>query len=129
MDKKKILLIDDEAMFCRLIKRHLEAIADFEVEVALDGREGLTLAKLKRPDLIVLDIIMPGLTGFQVLEKLKQDEKTMLIPVVMLSGKDDPIYKDRASRLYDEMYLTKPVDAYLLRDKINEVLRIREKNE
>ena len=126
MDKKyTVLFIDDEADYCPLIKIHLSFIGNFEVICARSGKEGLKLARHIKPDIILLDILMPELNGFEVLERLKKDDKTVSIPVIMLSGLDDDNAKERASQLYDEMYITKPIDIYQLKDKIEEVLKIR----
>lgn len=125
MDKKKILIIDDECDYCEMVKIHLEAIADFIVETANSGQAGIDLAKKIKPELIVLDIVMPELDGFSVLKKLKEEISTAEIPVIMLSAKDDPYSKARAMRLYEEEYITKPVDAKDLKSKIEEILKIR----
>ncbi|MFA4842590.1 MAG: response regulator [Candidatus Omnitrophota bacterium] len=125
MGKNKVLLIDDEEDFCSLVKMHLEAIGDFSVDTATSGSEGLQLAEKTKPDVIVLDILMPEMDGLQVLSKLKQNRHTMEIPVIMLSGKDDESLKIKASELYDENYLTKPIDAKVLKTKIEEILKIR----
>lgn len=125
MDKKPtVLLIDDERDYCDLIEMHLSSISDFEVICAGTGKGGLKLAKRINPDIILLDIMMPGLDGFAVLEALKKDDKTVAIPVIMLSGLDDDQARMRASKLYDEVYMTKPVDAHQLKAKIEETLKI-----
>lgn len=125
MEKKKVLLIDDEKDFCATIATHLKLIGDFKIAVAFSGEEGLKLVKRLKPDLIILDIIMPGMDGFKVLEKLKKDSNTMEIPVIMLSGQDSDLYKIEAARLFDEFYITKPVDARQLKEKIEEVFKRR----
>jgi len=125
MRMKVIVLIDDEEDFCRVIKEHLEGISDFEVFTATNGKAGIDLVKKIKPDLIALDILMPGMDGFQVLERLKKDNATMDIPVIILSGKDDDKSKITAAKLYAEMYLTKPVDAKELKEKIDEVFKWR----
>lgn len=127
MAAKKILLVDDEKDYTTLMQEHLEGITDFEVYTASNGRQGLDTAKKIKPDLIILDIVMPGMDGFEVLEKLKNNTSTMGIPVIMLSARDDDNSKIRAAQLYNEMYLTKPIDANKLKAKINEVLGWRDK--
>jgi len=123
MDKKKILVVDDEAAFCRALKRGLVALGHFEVETAHDGKSGLEKAKRTKPDLILLDLLMPGLNGLQVLERLKQDAETMEIPVVMLTAQDDDTARARAAESFGELYLTKPVDLMELKFKIDQVLK------
>lgn len=123
MSKKKILIIDDEADFCKLVKRNLELIGDFEVAIAGDGNQGFNSAKKLKPDLILLDIMMPRMDGFKVLEKLKSDMNTIAIPVIMLTAKGDEASKVKAAQLYDEEYITKPIEALELKTKIEEILR------
>lgn len=125
MSKKKILIVDDEADFCKLIKWNLESAGDFEVYVATEGRRGIALAKEIRPTLILLDITMPGMDGFKVLEKLKADEETLGIPVLMLTAKGDEASKTKASELYDDYYITKPIATPDLKNKIEEILKVR----
>ncbi len=125
MSKKKILMIDDEEDLCTMIKMHLEVVGDFEVFTALNGQDGLRLARRVKPDLIVLDILMPGIDGFEVLEDLKKGPATVSIPVIMLSGKSDDLSKAKAAQLYDELYITKPIDGHGLKIKIEEVLNRR----
>lgn len=122
---KRILMIDDEEDFSRVVKEHLERISDFEVYTAANGKAGIDLAKKIKPDLIMLDILMPGMDGFQVLERLKKDNATMNIPVIILSAKDDDSSKLTAARLYNEMYLTKSIDMNELKTKIDEVFKWR----
>ena len=123
MSKKKILIIDDELDFSKLVKKNLELIGDFEVAIAENGKQGLASVKKLKPDLILLDIMMPHMDGFKVLEKLKTDEDTSEIPVVMLSAKGDEASKLKASELYDEYYITKPIEALDLKKKIEDVLK------
>ncbi|MFA5337246.1 MAG: response regulator [Candidatus Omnitrophota bacterium] len=125
MHKVKILIIDDEENFCKLVKMNLELDKDFIVEIAIDGKKGIDLAKKFKPDAIILDIMMPKMSGFEVLGKLKKDSKTIAIPVIMLSAKEDIDFQFKAAQLYDELYLVKPIDAPTLKGKIEEVLRRR----
>lgn len=123
MPRVRILIIDDEEDFCKLVKTGLETRVEFEVSIANNGRAGVDLARVLKPDLILLDITMPVMDGFGVLEKLKADKTTVSIPVIMLTARDDPDYKQRAAQLFNEGYITKPVEFALLRTKVEEVLR------
>ena len=125
MPKKRILLIDDEQDFCSLVKKNLELIGDFQVDTVTSGKAGLNKAKEIKPDLILLDIIMPDIDGFEVLERLKKDPDTLSIPVVMLTAKGDNVSKIKSMQLYSEDYITKPVGAQYLKAKIEEVLKRR----
>lgn len=123
--EKRILLIDDEKEFCSLVKKNLEIMGDFVVFIASDGKEGIKLAKKEIPDLILLDIHMPGMDGFEVLEKLKKDSETMDIPVAMLTVIKDQASKERASQLYVEAYIAKSIEPIDLKAKINKILSLR----
>ena len=84
-DKRKILLIEDEPMFVGPFKMALEK-EGYSVLCVSDGREGFPAAVKSKPDLIVLDLILPWENGFNVLEKLKSSEETKKIPVIVLSN-------------------------------------------
>jgi len=116
--KQKILLIDDEKDFCHLLKLNLEEQGPYEVLVATDPRVGIRVAHQRRPDVILLDIVMPGMRGFEVLEKLKADRKTLSIPVLMLSALNDGNSKQQAISRYVDGYIEKPVNMDLLKSRI-----------
>jgi DNA-binding response OmpR family regulator len=119
---KKILMIDDERDICLLIKQNLELSGDYRVVIATNGKDGIASAARKKPDLILLDIIMPGMSGFDVLEKLKSRPETTAIPVVMLTAVGTEEAREKAAGLYDEDYIVKPVRTETLKAKIEEVL-------
>jgi CheY-like chemotaxis protein len=110
-----VLVIDDDASARDLVTRYLEK-QGLEVIGAADGAAGLKAARARRPDVITLDVVMPGLDGWAVLTTLKGDPVTAEIPVVMLSVVDE---KNLAFALGASDYLTKPVD----RDRLAMVLR------
>lgn len=82
---KTILLVEDDTMIGSIYKAKFEADG-FNVLIALDGASGLALAKKEKPDIIMLDVILPGLDGFSVLEEVKKDKTTKNIPVIMLTN-------------------------------------------
>ncbi|MSU54750.1 MAG: response regulator [Candidatus Staskawiczbacteria bacterium] len=82
---KKILLIEDEDMLRELITKRL-TIGGYEIIQSTDGISGLKAAQEQRPDLVLLDIVLPGIDGFEVLEKIKNDASLSRMPVVMLSN-------------------------------------------
>lgn len=125
MSRKKVLIIDDEKDFCTLAKIHLTAISNFEVHTASSGNDGFNLAKKIQPDIIILDLIMPGEDGFEVLGRLKKDCQTLEVPVIMLTARQDETLKKKALELYNEAYLIKPVDIKELKDKIDEIFKMR----
>lgn len=95
---KKVLIIEDEEILSKLLKNKLED-EGYEAEVALDGQEGLIKAKSFKPDLILLDIIMPKVNGFEVLEKIKVDSELNKIPIIIVSNSGQPVELERAQKL------------------------------
>ena len=90
-DRKKILVIDDEEDLCVLLKHALTLQrTDLEVISAKDGATGLQRAKADQPQLIILDVMMPGMDGYEACRRLKADPATRSIPVVMLTASNDP---------------------------------------
>jgi len=126
LDKKNILIIDDDKDFCLLVKMNLETLGDFKVLVCHNSQEGIEKAQELQPDLILLDLIMPEIDGFQMLKLLKKDPETKHIPVVILTVKDDEVSRLRASQLYSEDYITKPIGADKLNQAIGTILEKRE---
>ena len=104
---KKILAVDDERHIVRLVQVNLER-AGYEVVTANDGKEALEKVAGENPDLVVLDVMMPYMDGFEVLQNLRRDPSTRDIPVIMLTAKaqDADVFKGWQSGV--DMYLTKP---------------------
>ena len=104
---KKILAVDDEKHIVRLVQVNLER-AGYEVVTASDGVEALEQVKNELPDMIVCDVMMPRMDGFEVLRRLKADQSTREIPVIMLTAKaqDADVFKGWQSGV--DAYLTKP---------------------
>jgi len=103
---KKILLIEDEASLQKTMSDALHSLG-YEVLQALDGEIGLRLAQTKRPDLILLDLITPRKTGFEVLAELKKDPNTKDLPVIVLTNLESMQDVDKALSLGAETYLVK----------------------
>ncbi|KPJ57575.1 hypothetical protein AMJ49_00435 [Parcubacteria bacterium DG_74_2] len=82
---KKILIVEDDKFLRELIARKLKE-SDFDVLEAIDGEEGLRKTKEEKPELILLDLILPGIDGFEVLSRIKEDPNTKSIPVIILSN-------------------------------------------
>lgn len=120
---KKILIIDDEIDFSKLVKKNLELCGDFKVEIAAKGKEGIKLAARLKPHLILLDILMPDIDGFRVLEKLKENPNTALVPVIILSAKGDDTTRIEALSKNAVLFITKPIGSSELKDKIIKVLK------
>ena len=123
--RKKILIIDDEEDFCFFIKANLQLISNYEIFIAHKGKKGLRLASKEKPDLILCDIMMPGIDGFEVLKKLKKNEETQHIPVIMLTAKSEDESKIKAAGLYCDDYIVKPVEIKTLKAKIHKVLSLK----
>lgn len=105
-DKVKVLLIEDEPDVLELYRLKL-TLDDYDVVTAQDGREGLAKAKSELPELIFLDIKMPGMDGFEVLKHLRDDAKTKNIPVVILSNFDEEAMVEKGLALGANEYLIK----------------------
>jgi len=127
MAREKILIIDDEQDLVKLVKEILE-IEDFQVSCAHDGEEGLRKATSEIPDLILLDIKMPGINGFQVLERLKIDKATSHVPVVMLTTSTLRRDRDKAFDLGAVDYVIKSLKGFELGERIHKILSDRFKN-
>jgi len=120
---KKILIVDDEADMRTLLAVRLE-ISNFEVIEAKDGEEGLEKAKKEKPDLIVLDLMMPKISGFEVCRMLKFDDNFKAIPIIVLSALGEQHEKDKAVQCGADAYFIKPFDLSLLITKIESLLKI-----
>ena len=103
---KKILFIEDEAVLQKTVSDFLIS-RNYEVHQALDGETGLRLAKEKKPDLVLLDLIMPRKNGFEVLESLKKDPETAHIPVIVLTNLEGTEEVERALSGGATTYLVK----------------------
>ena len=119
-----IVLVDDEEHIREVLEYNLK-LDGFEVHAASDGPSGLELARTKEPDLILLDWMLPGMDGLQVLSELKADEKTKDIPVFMLTAKSMMTEVGRALYEGADEYITKPFDPVelgrILKDKLEKV--------
>ena len=104
---KKILAVDDERHIVRLVQVNLER-AGYEVVTAFDGKEALEKVESERPDLVVLDVMMPYMDGFEVLQSLRKNQSTRDLPVIMLTAKaqDADVFRGWQSGV--DCYLTKP---------------------
>lgn len=122
MSTKRILLIDDDRNISLVIQVSLSELSDWTVLMADSSTEGLRQAQTEQPDAILLDLMMPGMDGFTVLKKLKENPKTAGIPVVLLTAK---VQSDRFKPSDEPQLsgiLTKPFDPLTLADQITEIL-------
>lgn len=121
MDKKKILIVDDEAHIVELVRVCLED-SDYEIVEAYDGAEALNKARQEKPDLILLDIMLPKMDGYEVCKNLKHSEDTRHIPVVMLTAKGQEVDKVKGFQSGADAYMTKPFSPLRLLTELEEKL-------
>jgi DNA-binding response OmpR family regulator len=117
----KLLVIEDETDILKVMYKVLKKDG-FDVVVAVDGYQGVDFAHREKPDLIVLDLMLPAGGGLTVLQHLKTSTKTMNIPVVVLTGMQDEVYKKKVIDKGVEAYLEKPYDSKVLIKTIHDVL-------
>lgn len=116
-ETRKILAVDDEQDLLLIIKTALFS-EGYEVFTASNGPDGLALAKEKRPDLVILDIMMPEMNGFEVLKKLREMKETESIPVIMLTGLSEKPKMRLALDSGIEYYIVKPFEFHDLLSKV-----------
>ena len=117
----KILIIEDDPSFSRAINHIIEK-EGYEVITASNGMTGLRMAKEENPDLLILDVMLPGLDGFEICSRLRQDPPTARLPIIMLSAKGQEADKTTGLKVGANEYLTKPVDRTLLLEKVTSLL-------
>ena len=118
---KKILVIDDNPASLRLVGYTLEK-RGYHVITASDGLEGFKKAQDEHPDLIILDIMLPGLDGYEVCYQLRRKPETATLPIIMISGKAHQEDKDIGLKVGADDYLTKPVIPSALVAKVETLL-------
>lgn len=115
---KTILVVDDEPDIRDLVRFRLEHDG-YRVITASDGEAGLSLARAERPDLCVLDVMMPKLSGLEVLAQLRQDPSTATMRVILLTARGQDADVDRGFELGAQDYMTKPFSPKELRRRVN----------
>ena len=103
---KKILIIEDEEIMLGLLQKKLTK-EGYEISVARDGEEGIRVMRKVKPDLILLDIIMPKMGGFEVMEEMNKNKELKKIPVIIISNSGQPVELDRAQNLGAKDWLIK----------------------
>jgi len=117
-EKKTVLIIEDEQTLLKLLQKAFEK-EDIKTLIALDGEKGINLARKEKPDLILLDIILPKKSGFDVLEELKADAETKNIPVVVLTNLSEVVDVEKVLELGAVTYLVK--SSYKLEEIVEKV--------
>ncbi len=121
----KILIVDDKQLNRRLLQRYLEEAGYTQISQAASGEEALVRVEEVKPDLVLLDIVMPGLDGFEVCRRLKSREETMFIPVIMVTALHDRAAKLKCLEMGADDFLSKPVDPMELKARVRSLLRLR----
>ena len=121
MAKGKILVVDDEIYIVLILDVSL-GMEGYEVVTALDGEQAIEKANSEHPDLIVLDIMMPKLDGYETCKRLKADDATRGIPVILLSAKGRNIDQKIGFEVGADDYITKPFSPRKLVERINAIL-------
>jgi len=119
-EKTKILLVDDEPDLVQMIKLRLKA-AGYEVATAGDGQQALEAVKTEKPDLMILDLMLPKLDGYKVCRFLKFDERTKDIPILIFTARAQEQDIKLATECGADGYLTKPFEAQTLLAKLQEL--------
>ena len=120
----KVLIVDDERSLRFLISSTLED-EGYDISEAADGLEAYEIIKKDKPDLVILDVMMPGMTGFELCEKLKQDMATRDIIVVMLTAKGQEQDRLQSAQAGADYYLRKPFSPIMLLEVIESLLQER----
>lgn len=123
--KTKILVIDDDEGACEFVKLTLQETRKFQVVATTSAREGLRLAEMHRPNLVLLDIMMPEMSGAEVAEKLVKNEKTCDIPIAFITGlltKED--VEKRKGFIHGFLFISKPVTPIELIEQVESVLAV-----
>ena len=122
MAGEKILIVDDEVDLVETLSFRLEA-AGYKALAAHDGLEGLNKARAEKPDLIILDVMMPKMDGYQVCRLLKFDQKLKTTPIIMLTARGQEQDKQTGNQVGADAYMTKPFDSKQLLTKVEELLK------
>jgi CheY-like chemotaxis protein len=121
MERKKILLVDDSSTVL-LMEKMILSKSEYDVVTARDGLEGVEKARAEKPDLILMDVVMPRMDGFEAVRKLREDDLTRSIPVIMVTtrGELQSVETGYASGCSD--YVTKPINGLELLTKVRSCL-------
>ena len=127
MSKKKILIIDDSQFMANLISEILTE-AGYDVITAADGYQGLQKVETEKPDLVILDIVMPGISGFEVCKLLRSDDRNNLMPIIMLTAQENEDDKLTGLELGADDYIIKPFNKRELVSRVRNTLKRIDRN-
>jgi CheY-like chemotaxis protein len=125
MGRKKILLVDD-AKTVILMEQMILNRPDLQLITASDGDQAIEVALAEQPDLILLDVVMPTLTGIEVCQRLRSEPSTKATPIIMVTTRGEEQYIDAARAAGCTDYVTKPLDAALLLHKVRSLLSLKD---
>ncbi len=120
MGQRHVLIVDDDPLILEVLKTVLD-LEEFRVTTAADGEQALAQLAVERPDVVVCDVMMPGLDGFEVCRRIKDDPATAGLPVVLLTARDRPEDRAAGEAAGCDAYLTKPFSPLYLIEVIAEV--------
>ena len=123
--KKKIMIIDDEESFALMLKMRIESSGDYEVIVFSETKDIIKHLHDIRPDVILLDMLMPGIGGLDMCDMLNHDPIGLTIPVIVVSGDDKPMDKLKAYKFGISDYLVKPIDDEKLMKAIEKAIELK----
>jgi len=121
----RVLVVDDNLQNLELLVEYLQTIGDVETLTATDGLEALECVQQSRPDLILLDIMMPRMSGFEVCRKLKSDPETRDIPIIMVTALNELGDIERGVECGTDDFLSKPVNRLELITRVKTLLKLR----
>jgi len=121
MDRKKILLVDDSSTVL-LMERMILSKSEYDVVTAKDGQEGLEKAAAEKPDLILMDVVMPRMDGFEACRRLREREDTKAIPVIMVTTRGELSSLEAGYSSGCSDYVTKPINGLELLAKVRSCL-------
>lgn len=121
----RILIADDNQQNCELLEAYL-ASEPFEIEMAFDGQDALDKVAKQHPDLILLDIMMPRMSGYEVCKQLKQNPATKDIPILMVTALNEMGDIEKAVNAGCDDFLTKPVNRLELTTRVRSLMRVRQ---
>lgn len=122
MENNKVLIVDDNPTLSTTLQMVLE-LKGFSIVTAADGITGLNMIIEEQPDIVILDVMLPGMDGYRVCEKAKNDPRTKDIPIIMLTGKDTGDDFDKALEKKADWYIVKPYNIEHLMSVFDRLLK------
>ncbi|MDX1736813.1 MAG: response regulator [Alphaproteobacteria bacterium] len=117
----KVLIVEDDDSIVEALNFLMET-AGYEVRIARDGLEGIKLAQKNNPDILILDVMLPGCDGFEVAKNLRASTKGRTTPILMLTAKNRPIDMEKATELGVDAFMTKPFSTREVVEKVKTLL-------